>query len=240
MDQQKIGRCILDLRKQEKLTQAELADRLGVTAQAVSKWENGRGMPDIALLKKISEEFHVDLTGLLEGSLVRTAAKPRLSKKTIYFWWGLAALAVITASILFFRGAGTRQNGYAFSSLSSNNSSFSIKGAAAYTASRKSIYITDIRYEGKTDTAEYTDISCSLYESGGSSDTLLARADAAADQLPSTLAQFLKTVEFNVSNDDPGCKVLTENSLFLLIDARDSSGSLNTYKIPVTLDSGCE
>lgn len=41
MNQEKIGKFILDLRKQNKMTQKEFADKLNVTAQAVSKWENG-------------------------------------------------------------------------------------------------------------------------------------------------------------------------------------------------------
>ncbi len=49
MNQEKIGKFILDLRKQNKMTQKEFADKLNVTAQAVSKWENGRGIPDIEM-----------------------------------------------------------------------------------------------------------------------------------------------------------------------------------------------
>ena len=53
MNSEKIGKFIYDLRKKYDLTQKELADKLNVTAQAVSKWENGRGVPDIELLKKL-------------------------------------------------------------------------------------------------------------------------------------------------------------------------------------------
>ena len=67
MNQEKIGKFIYDLRKKYNLTQAELASRLHVTAQAVSKWENGRGVPDIELLKRLSEEFDVSITELIEG-----------------------------------------------------------------------------------------------------------------------------------------------------------------------------
>ena len=62
MDQEKIGKFIYDLRKKYNLTQAELANRLCVTAQAVSKWENGSSDPNtsnliaLAKLYKISPE----------------------------------------------------------------------------------------------------------------------------------------------------------------------------------------
>ena len=52
MNQEKIGKFILKLRMDNNLSQAKFADKIGVTYQAVSKWENGRGIPDIEMLKK--------------------------------------------------------------------------------------------------------------------------------------------------------------------------------------------
>ena len=54
MDQQKIGAFIARRRKELNLTQKELADKLGITDRAVSKWENGRCMPDLSLLQPLS------------------------------------------------------------------------------------------------------------------------------------------------------------------------------------------
>ena len=67
MDQESIGKFILELRKKNNLTQKQLADKLNVTAQAVSKWENGRGIPDIEILQKISIEFNVNIDSILKG-----------------------------------------------------------------------------------------------------------------------------------------------------------------------------
>ena len=50
MDQIKIGRFIAQCRKENGLTQMQLAERLGVTDRAVSKWENGRAMPDSSIM----------------------------------------------------------------------------------------------------------------------------------------------------------------------------------------------
>ena len=47
MDQGKIGKFILESRKKKKLTQAELADKLGVSEKSISNWENGKNMPFI-------------------------------------------------------------------------------------------------------------------------------------------------------------------------------------------------
>ena len=52
------------LRKQKGITQKELAEELGVTTQAVSKWENARGCPDIQLLPDIAKIFDVSIDEL--------------------------------------------------------------------------------------------------------------------------------------------------------------------------------
>ena len=46
MDQEKIGKFIAECRKAKKITQSELAEKLGVTDRSVSNWENGKNMPD--------------------------------------------------------------------------------------------------------------------------------------------------------------------------------------------------
>ena len=69
MDAKKVGKTISFLRKYYGMTQKELADRLGVTDKAVSKWEQGRGVPDISLLAKISVVLDTDIESILEGNL---------------------------------------------------------------------------------------------------------------------------------------------------------------------------
>lgn len=67
MNQEKIGKFILKLRKEKKMTQKELADKLNVTDRAVSHWENGRRLPDVALYKTICELFDITVNELLSG-----------------------------------------------------------------------------------------------------------------------------------------------------------------------------
>ena len=55
------------LRKQSGITQEQLADRLGVTAQAVSKWENGTTRPSICQLPKIANFYKITIQKLLTG-----------------------------------------------------------------------------------------------------------------------------------------------------------------------------
>lgn len=70
MNQIQIGKFIAELRKQNNMTQQELADKLNVTDRAVSKWENGRGVPDISLLQALSKVFDVSLNELLAGEIL--------------------------------------------------------------------------------------------------------------------------------------------------------------------------
>ena len=67
MNQEKIGKFIAELRKQNKLTQEQLAEKLGITKNAVSKWERGLGLMDLSLLKPLSEILNVSVTEILNG-----------------------------------------------------------------------------------------------------------------------------------------------------------------------------
>ena len=70
MNQYVTGAMIRELREQRRMTQAELAERLFVSDKTVSKWENGKGYPDISLLEPIAEVFGVSVTELLSGKAV--------------------------------------------------------------------------------------------------------------------------------------------------------------------------
>ncbi len=65
MNAEKIGKLIKELRIKNKLTQAEFAEKYGVTYQAVSKWENGLNLPDISLLKQISKDYGISIDNIL-------------------------------------------------------------------------------------------------------------------------------------------------------------------------------
>lgn len=79
-----MGRKIAGLRKSNNMTQDELAERLGVTPQAVSKWENGVSMPDIAILPKLSEIFSVTIDELFaKDSEPEVRYVPKEKRKSI-------------------------------------------------------------------------------------------------------------------------------------------------------------
>ena len=67
MDTERFAAFITQLRKERGLTQKELADRLNVTDKAVSKWETGKGFPDLKLLEPLARELGVSLVELMQG-----------------------------------------------------------------------------------------------------------------------------------------------------------------------------
>ena len=70
MDQIKIGRFIAQRRKAAGLTQAALAERLGITDRAVSKWETGRALPDSSIMLELCDALSISVTDLLCGEVI--------------------------------------------------------------------------------------------------------------------------------------------------------------------------
>lgn len=85
MDHEKIGSLIRALRIERGMTQARLADQLGVSNKTVSKWERGAGAPDLSLLPGLSRLLEVDLERLLAGDLGENEAW-RGSMKHVKFY----------------------------------------------------------------------------------------------------------------------------------------------------------
>lgn len=67
MDQDKIGKFIAECRKEKSFTQAALAEQLGITDRAVSKWERGKNMPDLSIMPDLCELLGISVNELLTG-----------------------------------------------------------------------------------------------------------------------------------------------------------------------------
>ena len=67
VDQKQIGSFLKELRKERKLTQEQLAEKLNVSGRTVSRWETGNNMPDISLLLEISELYDVSIPEIING-----------------------------------------------------------------------------------------------------------------------------------------------------------------------------
>lgn len=83
MAKETFGQRITNLRKEKGLTQNDIAEKIGVTSQAVSKWENDQATPDIDILIKLSDIFEISLDELLGKEKKITVLNERPSKKDI-------------------------------------------------------------------------------------------------------------------------------------------------------------
>ena len=70
MDQIKIGKFIAECRKKNNLTQMQLAEKLNITDRAISKWENGKSMPDSSIMLELCNELKITVNELLSGEVL--------------------------------------------------------------------------------------------------------------------------------------------------------------------------
>ena len=226
MDQEKIGKFIKDLRIKNNLTQKEFADKYNVTYQAVSKWENGKNMPDLSLLKEICKDFDVSLDDLFNGE---KSVKKSYKKYII--------IGIIGIVIVLFLVIKNNNNGdFNFKTITSSCDAFNISGSIAYNDKKSAIYITNIKYCGGDDTKDYEIIECTLYESHGDIEKKISSYKYDGDK-KIKLEKFLENVTFKVDGYKKTCD--EHNSLYLLINATDDSKNITTYKVPLETQSIC-
>jgi len=232
MNQEKFGKFIKEIRKKNNLTQKQLAEKYNVTYQAVSKWENGKNMPDTSLIKQMSKDFGITLEELFDGELKENKKN---QKNWILIISLFASIIIIITLILFLN---SKNSDFEFKTLSSNCENFNISGNIAYNDNKTSIYITNIKYCGGNDQELYKEIECILYESNKDIDKKISSYSYNKTE-NITLEEFLQTVTFSVDNYSKTCKDFYENILFLSINAKDNNDKITTYKIPLSLNQSC-
>ena len=113
MNQIKIGEFISSQRRKNSLTQAALAEKLGITDRAVSKWERGKGLPDVSLMLDLCENLGITVNELLNGEkismennnqkneqLLLDMAK-ELERKNKTIWSSMWAIMIVSMTALF-------------------------------------------------------------------------------------------------------------------------------------------
>ena len=235
MNQEKFGNFIKEIRKNNNLTQKQLADKYNVTYQAVSKWENGRNMPDTALIKQMSEDFNISLEEMFEGELQEKQKDNQNIRNNIFLFLIILLFIVIIILIIIF---GNNNDNFKFKTLSSDCDNFNISGNIAYNDKKSSIYITNIKYCGNKETGKYEEIECVLYESYDNIEKKIS-SYSYKEKKKITLDDFLETVTLYVDNYKKTCKEYSKNSLYLLINAKENNNKIITYKVPLILEKNC-
>ena len=112
MDQIKIGRFIAVRRKRANLTQLQLADRLGITDKAVSKWERGITMPDTSIMLELCDILGISVNELLSGEKINMENSSQkneqllldmakeLEKKNKTIWSSMWAIMIVSMTVL--------------------------------------------------------------------------------------------------------------------------------------------
>lgn len=231
MNQEKFGKFIKEIRKKHNLTQKEFADKYHVTYQAVSKWENGKNMPDSSLIKQISEDFNISLEELYNGEF-----KSKKNKKLIIL---IIAIIILVPVIFIIMLNLFKNDDFKFKTLSANCPDFTISGNIAYNNSKSAIYISNIEYCGGEENEKYKTIECTLYEKNNDHEHLISSYKY-KDNKNITIEEFLKEVTFTVDDYETTCKDYKDNTLFLRVNASNDSHKITTYEIPLKLDESCK
>lgn len=227
MDQEKFGNLIKKIRKDNNLTQKEFADKYNVTYQAVSKWENGKNMPDSLLIKKICDDFNLKIEDLFNGEVKKKSYVPVMIVLglIVFFIWGLVIIRCIDSS-------------YEFKTITTSCERFNISGSLAYNTKKATIYISNIEYCGGDNREMYSSISCTLYEEDVE---LFKKIDSYIyEGSPITLEKFLKDVKFKVDDYDSICKDRNIHALYIDIIAKDDKDRAKKYRVDLEVEDSCK
>ena len=225
---EQIGSIIKDIRKKNNLTQNEFASILGVTFQAVSKWENDKSIPDITILKDISNKFNVDLNYLISGKKVNINKKSFFKKNMII----ITAIIFIIISVcvfLFFH-----KHNYEFKTLNGETKDIKVTGSITYDESKSSIYL-NVVYNAD-DNQKYSYIKCTLYEKHQDILNVISEKEY-LEKTPVSLKEYLKMISFVIDNYSPSCKYYKDSNLYLEISAKIDEEKSVTYKVPIKFNN---
>lgn len=226
MNPEKIANLIKNLRKKLGLTQSEFAEKYHVSYQAVSKWENAKSIPDIAILKQICEDYNISLD---------TLTKNKNSNKTVIISAALVILTILASFVIHH----FKSEDFTFKTITTNCSNFNITGNIAYNKNKSFIHLSNITYCGGEDDKDYNFISCTLYEKKESGIIKSLDEVIYENNKSIKLEKFLKDVEFSLDNFSKECETYNDSSLFLKIKAKDTKNNDILYEVPLNLKEIC-
>ena len=232
MNQEKIGKLIKELRTKNHLTQQEFATKYGVTYQAVSKWENGKNIPDLLILKEICKDYNIPLDDFLDAKVKNNEKEKSKKNPTKWIIFIIFILFVIGVIIV----KQTHSEDFEMKPISSSCDNFLVSGSIAYNHKKSAIYISDISYcGGMPDQNQYREMKCTLYEVN--QEVKKEISSYHYQEKPSiTLEEFLKKVNFHIDDYSKTCKSYSKDSLHLEIEATDKKGKIIFYKVPLQLE----
>ena len=233
MDNKSISEFIKEIRRKNNLTQKQLAELLGVTYQAVSKWERAINMPDKSLIVEMSRRFNVSVDDIFKGNVVNRKKNYKIIQIII-----LVIVLIFLLLGLFFSNRNNKGD-FQFKTLSSSCKDFKLEGVLSYSKNKSAIYISNISYCGKELNSKFNEIECNLYENNNQIKTKIASYKYNRGT-PISLEGFLKDTKFINEDYTSICDKYTKNSLELEIIGTKIDGEIYSHIIPVSIDDNCK
>lgn len=226
MNQENIGKYIKKLRKENNLSQEKLADKLGVTYQAVSKWERGLNLPDMTTLKEISNLFNVNIDDIINGE---SSKKTKYNNK-VYIIVIIILIFLILIGIIYF----LKNNTYSVNDITSTNNNFKVVGTFIKSNNKTNLIINRVDYKGEKDNTKYKKLSCDLVEIKGNSKEKVSSCKKATN---STLKGYLENVDIKMDYSANNCIMFSKSKLTIEIQAELENNKLITYNIPLEVNN---
>ena len=129
MNQEKTGKFIADCRKSKNFTQEQLAEKLGLSKNAISKWERGLNMPDISIMQELCNILDISLNELFNGESNASdngiinylkEEKKKRKRRLIISIISIILILIISLLLIFFINNFNKVNGYILSGESEN------------------------------------------------------------------------------------------------------------------------
>ncbi len=220
------GKIIKEIRKNNNLTQKELADKLFVTYQAVSKWENNKSIPDIAILQKISELYNIDLNNLTNTN----------KKKSNKLYLLIIIIILIILSSIGILYLNNHSHDFEMRTIETTCNDFNLSGTIAYNKDKTAIYISEIDYCGLNKDQIYDTITSTLYQNENNKEKIII-TNKEKNNL--SLNDYLKDLTYHVNNYKSTCLDYNKNELYIKIELQKKNESTITYTIPLKINDTC-
>ncbi len=231
MNNENVAKVIKKIRTDNNLTQKDFADKLGVTFQAVSKWENSKNIPDIAILNQISDEFNIDLKSIINGEFNQKKRSNNIFKIILFL---ILSLIVIVLGVLYL----LKNDEMNLRVLSTNSEDFSVNGCVVFNNNNSSIYIDGLNYSGNDNEVVFEKIMVTLYEKND--DKLVAIDNHIVNnENKEVFEKIIENITFNVTNYSATCKSFETSDLYIEAVAVNENGKTTNYQIPFTFTDSC-
>ena len=146
MNSDKIGKFISKLRKEKNMTQQELGDLLGINGKSISKWERGINLPDISILKDLTNIFNISIEELLNGERKSISTS---SKKDNQYFKILLLLTISVIIILFTILTINNHYQYSVYHIESNDALLNVDGYIIFNPDNEIFLINQIEYKSE-------------------------------------------------------------------------------------------